>query len=87
MAVGAVLEQWISGTWKPIGFFSKKLNPAVTKYSAFDREFLAIYLSIRHFKHMLEGRQFHVFADHKPLTFAMSRSGDSWTAREIRHMF
>ena len=60
VAVGEVLEQWISGAWKPIGFFSKVLNPAATKYSAFDRKLLAIYLSIRHFKYMLDGRQFHV---------------------------
>ena len=54
VAVGAVLEQWIGETWEPIGFFSKKLTPAATKYSAFDRELLAIYLTIRHFRHLLE---------------------------------
>ena len=86
VAVGAALEQWTSGTWKPIGFFSKKLTPAATKYSAFDRELLAIYLTIRNFRHMLEGRPFHVYADLKPLTFAMSQSGDSWTAKQTRHM-
>ena len=36
-AVGAVLEQGIAGTWKPLAFFNRKLHPAETKYSAFDR--------------------------------------------------
>ena len=41
LAVGAVLEQFINGQWKPTLFFSKKLSPAELKYSAFDRELLA----------------------------------------------
>ena len=39
-ALGAVLEQGIAGTWKPLAFFSGKLRTAETKYSAFDRELL-----------------------------------------------
>ena len=42
-AVGAVLQQQINGEWKPIAFFSKRLKPAETRYSIFDRELLAIY--------------------------------------------
>ncbi len=57
--------------WEPLGFFSKKLEPAHTKYSAFDRELLACSLGIRHFRHMLEGRRFTIFTDHKPLTYAL----------------
>ena len=49
VAVGAVLQQYIEGAWRPIAYFSKKLLPAETRYSTFDRELLAIYLSIRHF--------------------------------------
>ena len=33
VAVGAVLEQFIDGQWRPISFFSKKLNPAQINYS------------------------------------------------------
>ena len=32
-AVGAVLQQYIDGTWHPISFFSKKMTPAKTRYS------------------------------------------------------
>ena len=49
-AVGAVLQQYIDNVWQPLSFFSKKLNPAETRYSAFDRELLAVYATIRHFR-------------------------------------
>ena len=45
-AVGAVLQQYINGTWHPISFFSRKMTPAETRYSTFDRELLAVYLAI-----------------------------------------
>ena len=48
-AVGAVLQQHINDTWKPISFFSRKLTPAECRYSTFDRELLAVYLGIKHF--------------------------------------
>lgn len=44
-AVGAVLQQCIDGIWRPISFFSKKLKPAETRYSTFDRELLAVFFS------------------------------------------
>ena len=53
-------------------FLAKKLSPAVTRYSAFDRELLAVYATIRHFRHNLEGRNFFVNTDHKPLTYVMT---------------
>jgi hypothetical protein len=86
--VGACLQQRRPGgaAWEPLGFFSRKLEPAQVKYSAFDRELLACYLGIRHFRYMLEGRQFTIFTDHKPLTFALKRSSDPWTARQCRQL-
>jgi hypothetical protein len=41
--VGACLQQRRPGgaAWEPLGFFSRKLEPAQVKYSAFDRELLA----------------------------------------------
>ena len=50
-ALGAVLQQHINSEWRPIAFFSKKLKPAKTRYSTFDRELLAMYLAIKHFQH------------------------------------
>lgn len=72
IAVGAVLEQYQNSEWKPLAFFSKKMNPTQSKYSAFDRELLAIFLALKHFKHFVEGRPFTIYTDHKPLTSAIS---------------
>ena len=59
VAVGAVLEKFKKGHWQPLAFFSPQLRKADIKYSAFDRELLGVYLAIRHFRFMLEGREFH----------------------------
>ena len=85
-AVGAVLQQYINGQWQPISFFSKKLKPAETRYSTFDRELLAIYLSLKHFRYFLKGRTFHVDTDHKPLTFAFNCQPDRYSPRQSRHL-
>ena len=58
VAVGAVLQQFIQDEWHPIAYFSRKLKLVQTQYSTFDQELVAIYLSIKHFWHIFEGRQF-----------------------------
>ena len=85
-AVGAVLQQHFKGTWHPISFFSRKMTTAETRYSTFDRELLAIYLSIKHFTHFLEGRPFHVLTDHKPLTFAPNTRSNCHSPRQARQL-
>ncbi len=42
------------------------------KYSAL----FACYSSIRHFRHMLEGHSFTIYADHKLLTSTLARVSD-----------
>jgi hypothetical protein len=86
VAVGAVLQQRVNNVWQPLGFFSKRLQPAETRYSTFGRELLAVYLSTRHFRHHLEARQFFVLTDHKPLTYALHNSINRHSPREIRHL-
>ena len=76
----------LDNVWQPLSFFSKKLNPAETRYSAFDRELLAVYATIRHFGHNLEGRNFFVNTDHKPLTFVMSSITECPSLRQTRQL-
>ena len=85
-AVGAVLQQRIDSVWSPLAYFSRKLSPAETRYSTFDRELLAVYLAIKHFRHIIEGRQFFVITDHKPLTFALASQSKNHSPRQIRHL-
>jgi hypothetical protein len=69
-----------------LAFYSKKLDKAQAKYSAFDRELLASFLAVRHFRCMLEGNPFTLYTDHKPLTFALSKVAEPWTARQQRQL-
>ena len=85
-AVGAVLQQYTDNQWCPIAYFSRQLQPAEKKYSTFDRELLAVYLAIKHFRHFVEGHEFIVFTDHKPLTFSLSSNSDRYTPRQVRHL-
>jgi len=85
-AVGAVLEQYTDGSWKPLAFFSRQLRPPETRYSAFDRELLGLYLAVRHFRYFLEARPFVAYTDHKPLTFAFAKVSDPWSPRQQRHL-
>ena len=79
--VGAVLQQASrAGGWRPLAFFSAKLDSAQKKYSAFDRELLACYLAIKHFRWLVEGRPFHILTDHKPLLGALARVSDGHSA-------
>nr|XP_037273800.1 golgin subfamily A member 1-like [Rhipicephalus microplus] len=86
-AIGAVLQQRVSGVWRPISF-SRKLSPSERRYSTFGRELLAIYAAIRHFRHYVEGQEFFVLTDHNPLTYALRANSDSGAhvARELRQM-
>lgn len=73
LSAGAVLQQFIDGKWQPLGYFSKKFSDAQRNYSTFDRELLAIYLAIKHFRKTFEGRNLIVFTDHKPLTYVLRK--------------
>ena len=86
IAVGAVLEQSVDGHSQPIAFFSRKLRSSERNYSTFDRELLAAHLAVRHFRYFLEGREFTLYSDHKPLVQALDRVGDPWSGRQQRQL-
>ncbi|UYV74730.1 hypothetical protein LAZ67_12000730 [Cordylochernes scorpioides] len=85
-AVGSVFQQLDNNIWKPITFFSKKLNPAQCNYSTYDRKLLAIYLSIKFFKHLVEAREFTILTDHKPLIYAFKQKNEKASPRQLRHL-
>lgn len=86
VAIGAVLEQSQDDELRPIAFFSKKLNSAQKNYSVYDRELLAIYEAVKYFRYLLEGRQFTVKTDHKPLTYAFKQRADKASPRQLRQL-
>ena len=81
-AIGAVLEQRGQSGWEPLAFYSAKLQPSQRKWPPFDRELLAAFRAIRHFRHMVEGRPFTLFTDHKSLVPALSKKSEAHTARQ-----
>jgi cleavage and polyadenylation specificity factor subunit 1 len=85
-AMGAVLQQRIDNVWQPLAFFSRKLNPAQQKYRAYDRELLAVYEAVKHFRHMLKARHFVIFTDHKPITYSFQQKRDKCSPRQFNHL-
>ena len=59
----------ISQHGKPIAFYSRKLNPAQTRYTTTERELLAIVETLKEFRNILLGQRLKVYTDHKNLTY------------------
>ncbi|GBM30906.1 Transposon Tf2-11 polyprotein [Araneus ventricosus] len=85
-AIGGCIQQREGDSWKPLGFFSRKLSTAEQKYSAYDRELLAIFASIKYFRYLLEGTKFTILTDHKPITYAFSQKIEKLSPRQINHL-
>ena len=85
-AIGAALHQMVDGAPHPLGFYSKKLSGAQLTYSAFDRELLAAYLAVLHFKPIIEGRNVILCTDHNPLVKAFYSQTPAKSDRQQRHL-
>ena len=66
-AVGGVLVQERDGVEKPIQYISKQLTEGQRKWSAIEREAFAVIYALRKLRLYLQGVQFTVYTDHKPL--------------------
>ena len=56
-------------------YYSKCLSWAETNYSATDREFVAICLSLERWRHFFIGQHFELLTDHAALTYLHSSAG------------
>ena len=66
--LGAVLKQkQLDGSFKPVAYFSKKLNETQKLRKATFLECLAIKEALMYWRHRLLGLNFTVFTDHQPL--------------------
>ena len=63
--LGAVISQ----NEKPIAFYTRKLNPAQTRYTTTERELLAIVETLKEFRNILLGQQITIYTDHKNLCY------------------
>lgn len=86
VAVGAVLHQMVDGTPFLVELYSKKLSDAQKRYSAFDRELLAAYLAVLHFRHLIEEQNVSLYTDHRPLVGAFTSKRPAKLDRQQRHL-
>ena len=87
-AIGSCLNQFDPETQigRPLAYYSKALSSSQRLYSTYDRELLALFLSVRHFCDLLLGRDVTLVTDHKPLTFAMEKVSPTMSPRQIRQL-
>ena len=71
-AIGAVLSQGEIGKDRPIHFASRTLSKTEERYSATEKEMLAIFWALKTFRNYLYGAKFKLLTDHQPLTFSLS---------------
>lgn len=85
-AMGAALYQMINSNPSPVAFFSKKLSSTQKTYSTFDRELLAAYSAVLHFKSLIDGQSVTLFSDHKPLVSKFYAKSPCHSDRQQRHL-
>ena len=84
--LAAVEQSWRWWSLAAPSFFSKKLFDTETPYSTFNRKLLGAYLAVCHFRFALEGPQFCLLTNHKPLCAALPRVSLPWSAHQQRHL-
>ena len=68
-SLGAVLLQFLENCPFPVAYASRKLLDREKKYSAIERECLAIMFGVKRFEYYLLGKEFILEVDHKPLVY------------------
>lgn len=75
IGIGAVLVQHVDGKEHVIAYFSQALSRSERNFATGDKEALAVYEAIRHFRPYLHGRSFRVLTDHRPLKSGKTNLG------------
>jgi cleavage and polyadenylation specificity factor subunit 1 len=73
----------VDNAWQLLTF--SKLTLTQQKYSAYDRELVAVYEAVKHFRHMLEACHF-IITDHKPITYAFQQKLEKCTWQQLNHL-
>ncbi|KAK2421547.1 hypothetical protein QL285_032165 [Trifolium repens] len=86
--IGAVLMQ----NRQPIAYFSKALSENNLAKSVYEKELMALVLSIQHWRHYLLGKEFVVYTDHKSLKHFLQQRISSpdqqcWLAKLLGYRF
>ena len=76
-AVAAILTQKHDGVELPICFSSRTLNAAERRYSAIERECLAVVFAVKTYRNYLTGTHFVIMTDHRPLKYLLTMKDPS----------
>jgi len=71
--IGACLMQDQGKGLQPIAFLSKKLSEAELRYENHERELLALYRTLKEWRHYLYGSQFTLKTDHRNLIWLLTQ--------------
>ena len=65
------MQQDVNGDLHPCAYFSKTFSPAERNYDIYDRELLAVILTLAEWKHYLQGtpHPVSIITDHKNLSY------------------
>jgi hypothetical protein len=82
--VGVLLQEDTSGSLRPCAYWARKLKDCETRYSAYDREALAVVEAVsRVWKAYLLGRKhFSEIIDHATLARLLKQTSDNITDRQ-----
>jgi hypothetical protein len=78
-AAGSVLSQLKDGVWLLVAFMSKTYNEAQRNYEIYNKEMLAIMLSLEEWRQYLLGlkKPFEIWTDHQNLTYSYGQVNES----------
>ncbi len=88
-AVGVVLSQKQNGKWRPVAFMSKSLSTTERNYEIYDKELLAIMLTLSEWRHYLMGaaKDVEIWMDHQNLQyFWLPQKLNRWQARWVTEL-
>ncbi|GFU34031.1 transposon Tf2-8 polyprotein [Trichonephila clavipes] len=86
-AVGGALAQFHDNVWQPLAFLSMKLSASQKNSCLLTTENSWPYTQwSKRFRHMLEGREFVIYIDQKPLIYAFQQKADKCSPRQLRHL-
>ena len=78
---GGALYQLIKGKYRLLGYHSKKLPDAASRYSISELELTGMLVNISAFKHILKNAKFSVYSDHSALVHIMNSKKELPTLR------